>query len=129
MDVLKNVVETGSGRLCRRLLRCVALVWFALGAAALAAEEVPGSGPLGAKGQDTADVVVDGYVILKVRGVAAFPAEKRAREIAQRIVIAAADDRIAPGDIRLAAEDDRTVLTAGEQYLFDLVDPDAELEG
>ena len=78
---------------------------------------------------DSADVVVDGHVILKVRGVAAIPAEKRARTIAERIVTATADEDIAPGDVKLLAKDDRTEITAGGQLLLYLFDFDADLEG
>ena len=38
---------------------------------------------------DHAEVLVDGQVILNVRGVEAFPAQQRAKEIARRIVAAA----------------------------------------
>jgi small-conductance mechanosensitive channel len=77
----------------------------------------------------SADVIVDGHVILRVRGVAAFPANTRAEQIAQRIVAAAEDERIAAGDITGVEKDDRTQIDAGGKRLLDLVDADAELAG
>lgn len=122
MEMFERVIRPERRDLGRRLLVCVALLWLSIRAVALAAEGA-------ADRLDAADVVVDGRVVVKVRGVAAFPAEKRAREIADRIVVAAADESIVPGDIRLVPKDDRTEITAGDQHLLDLIDPDAELEG
>ena len=118
----------GAGHWLRSLVWAT-LVWGSLGTAALATEVSAPDGSTLPDAQDAADVVVDGHVILKVRGVAAFPAEKRAREIAGRIVKAADDERIAPGDIKLTDKGDRTEVAAGDQYLFFLFDPDAEIEG
>jgi small-conductance mechanosensitive channel len=81
------------------------------------------------EGTQSADVIVDGHVILRVRGVAALPANTRAEQIAQRIVAAAEDERIAAGDITSVEKDDRTQIDAGGKRLLDLVDADAELAG
>lgn len=49
---------------------------------------------------DHAEVLVDGQVILNVRGVEAFPAKQRAKEIARRIVAAARDPAIPADAVR-----------------------------
>jgi small-conductance mechanosensitive channel len=77
---------------------------------------------------ELADVVVDGRLVMTVRGTASFPAARRAAEIKQRIIAAARDDRIAPDSVTVRVEDDRIVLLAGDRPLLDLFDADAEVE-
>ncbi|QQS54371.1 MAG: mechanosensitive ion channel [Candidatus Competibacteraceae bacterium] len=85
--------------------------------------------PLAASKYERAEVLVDGRAILSVRGVEAFPAQKRAEEIAGRIVTAARDPTIPAGAVRTEDKGDRTDLHAGDRFLFNLFDIDAELEG
>jgi len=96
---------------------------------ALVANADEGPQPTPAGTADSADVVIDGHVILRVRGVSAFPANTRAEQIAQRIIAAAEDNRIAAGDITLVEKEDRTEIDAGGKRLFDIFDADAELAG
>ena len=74
---------------------------------------------------DHADVLVDGRAILNVRGVEAFPAQQRAKEIARRIVAAAQDSTIPADAVRTENKSDRTTLRAGEHFLLTLIDADA----
>lgn len=78
---------------------------------------------------DTADVKLDGQVILKVRGIASFPADRRAAEISERIRAFAADGSIAPGDVTIEDKGNRTRIQSGGRLVLDLVDADAEVEG
>lgn len=102
----------------------IAALWVLLSAGALAAE---GEDP--AAVADVAEVLIDGNAILRVRGVAAFPAKKRAAAIRARIIAAAEDETIAAGDITLEHHDDNTTVRAGDRYLLELIDADAALEG
>ena len=77
----------------------------------------------------TADVTLDGRVILRVRGISSFPAERRAAEIRGRIKAIAADPGIAPGDITLEEKGSLTVIMAGGRLALGLADVDAEVEG
>jgi small-conductance mechanosensitive channel len=77
---------------------------------------------------ELADIIVDGRLVMTVRGTASFPAARRAKEIEQRIISAARDDRIATDDVRIEVKDDRTLLLAGDRVLMDLFDADAEVE-
>ncbi len=77
---------------------------------------------------DHAEVSVDGRIILSVRGVEAFPAQQRAKKIADRIVATARDPAIPAGAVRTEDKGDRTDLRAGDHFLFSLIDPDAALE-
>ena len=82
------------------------------------------------KGQvELADVVVDGLLVMQVRGSAAFPAARRAAEIKQRIIEAAQDARLPTDAVTIEAAEDRTLLLAGERLLLDIFDADAEVEG
>ena len=78
---------------------------------------------------DTAAVVIDGHEILTVRGIAVFPAERRAREIRRAIIAVAEDETIPSVAVTLEEKDDRTDITAGERFLLDLFDEDAALDG
>jgi len=68
--------------------------------AAGAAGEPQGSMEYRAAVLDSARVVVDGRVILEVRGTSAFPALQRADKIRKAIITVADDDKLPPGDIR-----------------------------
>jgi hypothetical protein len=67
---------------------------------------------------ETADVIVDGRLILKVRGATAFPAERRAAEIRQLIIAAAKDKSISPDAVILKEKEDRTLLMSGNHLLI-----------
>jgi small-conductance mechanosensitive channel len=105
------------------------LLWASCVAVVHAAGGQQGEAQSGIGGIDTAAVVVDGREILTVRGIAAFPAERRAREIRKAIIAVAEDETIPSGAITLQEKDDRTDITAGERFLLDLFDEDAALDG
>jgi hypothetical protein len=75
-----------------------------------------------------ADVLVDGALVMQVRGTASFPAARRAEEIADNIIAAARDPNIPVDAVTIREEDDRTVLLAGDRFLADVFETDAEIE-
>ena len=79
--------------------------------------------------QPTADVVLDGRVLLRVRGVSALPAEQRAQNIAERIAAAAGDPAISADTVQVTESEDRSAILAGDRPLMVVVDADASLEG
>lgn len=78
---------------------------------------------------DAANVVVNGEVLFKVRGVTAFPAQKRAQLITQRIEKLADDGGFDPASLAIAEEADRSVIRAGNTVVVAIYDEDAHLEG
>jgi len=65
-----------------------------------------------------------------VRGVPAFPAERRAKEIAEKIKTLAADETIDADALRMeSGADGRVRFYMGDTFQFALVEVDAELEG
>lgn len=68
--------------------------------------------------QPTADVVLDGRVLLRVRGVSALPAEQRAQNIAERIAAAAGDPAISADTVQVTESEDRSAILAGDRPLF-----------
>ena len=96
---------------------------------AVAAGEGGGAGQAPGVQTDTADVTLDGRVILKVRGISSFPAQRRAAEIMERIRDIAADASIPPGEITLQDKGDRTTILARDRWALDIIDADAEVEG
>jgi len=105
------------------------LLWASCVAIVHAAAEQKGGEPSDAGGFDTVEVVVDGRVILTVRGMSAYPARRRAREIEKAIIAVADDEGISPDLITLEEKGDRTLIMAGKHFMLDLFDEDAELEG
>lgn len=79
---------------------------------------------------DSAQVRVDGQLLFHVRGIAAYPAERRAGEIAAKIKALAADETIAPDSLRMeTGADGRKMFYLGETFQFGLFEADAEIEG
>ena len=78
---------------------------------------------------ETVPVIIDHMTLFPVRGIRAYPAEERARAVAERIRKVASDQSI-PVDALTAVEADTTTnLVAGTQLIMKIVDADAALEG
>jgi small-conductance mechanosensitive channel len=75
-----------------------------------------------------ATVIIDGEPLFVVRGVSALPAERRAREIADRIRTVAANRTIATSAITLEDQPGATWIVAGGSRLMGVSDADAALE-
>jgi small-conductance mechanosensitive channel len=79
--------------------------------------------------QPTAPVVLDGVTLFRVRGVSAYPAGRRAAEIADRIA-ALASDRTIPAESLVVRETAlASDLVAAGRKMLSLLDADARLEG
>ncbi|RLQ22619.1 mechanosensitive ion channel family protein [Seongchinamella sediminis] len=77
----------------------------------------------------SAPVVVDGHVLLQVRGIAAVPADSRADSISDALIEAADNPEIDPDDASLVTRDDGGVeLRFGGQRVATLFAVDAALE-
>ena len=76
----------------------------------------------------TAPVVLDGAVLLRVRGVSSFPAPARARQIGVQIAKVASDRTIPPDSLRIVEEDGLTRLVAGSLPIMTVAEGDASLE-
>ena len=77
---------------------------------------------------NVAPVIVDGETVLRVRGVTAFPAEKRADLIAGRIRAIAADRSISTSMLRIEETEDLSRILAGKQLVMVITDADARIE-
>lgn len=73
-------------------------------------------------------VEIDGNVLLRVRGLSALTAEKRAAAIAARIKALAADASVPPDAIQRVEIESGTALVAGSQRLMVVLEADAKLE-
>ena len=102
-----------------------ALAW----AAAAGAADVRTQGPE-ADDEVSVEVVVDGAVLFRVRGTSAFPAEKRAQLVAERIVALAADPGFKREDLRIdESQPGVAQVMAGNTRMMAIHAADAELEG
>ncbi len=75
-----------------------------------------------------ASVIVDGRLVLKVRGVSSYPANERAQAVRSRILAAAGDKSFSVENLKVVNESDRSSLYAGDKLLLSIFDVDAELE-
>ncbi|UCD46922.1 MAG: mechanosensitive ion channel [Deltaproteobacteria bacterium] len=108
------------------LLVAAVLLFPVLSGAQSLEERIPGTGagPV----LETAPVKLDGKVLFSVRGVTAYPAETRAKEISRRIRALARDERFSPQALRVVESADRSDIYAGDRFVFALVDADARVE-
>lgn len=113
----------------RRLLIAVLLCSVPVNCA-MAAEEsgVPSAVEGGMVETPRAPVVLDGKTLFLVRGISAFPAERRASEIAARIEALAANPGFDPTTLKISAQPDVTMIAAGNQRVIAIFDADAVLE-
>lgn len=76
----------------------------------------------------TAPVVVDGTTLFRVRGVSAYPAERRAAEIAEHIRAVAANRDYSPERLTTEESPGGTRIMANQQPIMMIYDADARLE-
>jgi small-conductance mechanosensitive channel len=107
-----------------------ALFLFAAAAAAQppAAAAGPPAEPDPEVAHATAPVVVDGATLFRVRGSSGYPAEERARRIAERIVEVARVPSIAPEAVRAEPSEGLFNVTAGDRVLLVVTAADARVE-
>jgi hypothetical protein len=77
---------------------------------------------------ETAPVMIDEMRLFTVRGIAAFPAEERARAITRRIVEIASDPKISTDSLKVLVRPDCTEIAAGGIIITRVFDADADLE-
>jgi small-conductance mechanosensitive channel len=109
-------------------LRFISLA-FALSAVA-AGQEAPGTDAPGLQEDAVrqARVVIDGETLFSVRGVTAYPAERRAREIAARITALAANRDISPESLTIEDHPPGVWIKGAGQRILTVFDEDAALE-
>ena len=77
----------------------------------------------------TAAVTIDGRIVFPVRGVSAYPAEKRAANIEARIVAVADDAGVATQRIRIVDSEHASEIVADQHRLVSIFDADGSIEG
>jgi len=77
---------------------------------------------------ETAPVRIDDMILFSVQGIRAFPAEERAKAIAQRIRQAAADPKITTDTLKTVVTATGTDIVAGKIHIARVFDADAALE-
>jgi small-conductance mechanosensitive channel len=76
----------------------------------------------------TAPVVFDDVVLFRVRGVSSFPADTRARAIADRLMAVAADSSVSVASMRVAEIEGIRRILAGDRLIVSITTADASLE-
>jgi small-conductance mechanosensitive channel len=117
-----------------RTLVALSFVWvLTLAPLALAADDRPAGENQSQSadseaGAPSAPVVIDGRTLFRVRGSSAFPAERRAAGIAERIKAVAADRTVSPDAVRTVETEMGTAIVAGRERVMVVLDADARLE-
>jgi small-conductance mechanosensitive channel len=76
----------------------------------------------------TAPVEIDGNILFRVRGVSAYPAEKRAAAIKDRILGFARDPEFRTDMLQTLESEGATKIMAGDQPIVSVLDADAKIE-
>jgi small-conductance mechanosensitive channel len=120
----------GLPRLIPAIVAAACLAWFLSTPAGAAAADSPPVPTATEEADETAvaPVVVDGITLMRVRGVSAFPADKRAEAIARRIRTLAADRSFSTGALRVEESEGLSRVLAGGQLVMGVSDADARLE-
>jgi len=77
----------------------------------------------------TADVLIDGQTVLRVRGIKGAGAELRATAISERIVRFASDPYFNPASINVIESDISSDIVSSDNILMSVFDLDAQAEG
>jgi small-conductance mechanosensitive channel len=122
-----NLLSSGAaGNLTRRTaLAFLALVLPVLPSMAADAPDNAASKEESTHEVPRAPVILDGRTLFLVRGASAFPAERRAAEVAARIEALAANPTFDPGTLKISASPDVTLIAAGNQRVIAIFDADA----
>jgi small-conductance mechanosensitive channel len=112
----------------RRFHASIVVAWALTGSLAIAQESaVP---PEVAASTDTFSWVrIDGRPVIGLRGIATYPAQRRAEEVKNRILAVANDPAIAPADIHVIAGSASADVVAGPRSIVSALDADATVEG
>lgn len=78
---------------------------------------------------NSAEVKVDGRLLFYVSGISSFKAPHRAEIISKRISEAAADQAVNSDSVKLVPGTDRISIYAGEHFIVNVFDIDANAEG
>jgi len=108
---------------------CCSLSANAASGPPVAASDTPAfTSPPSLSKQSVAAVVLDGRELFLVRGVSAYPANKRAAEIAARIEELAADPSVSPDSLRTEQLPDRIAVMSDHGTILNVFREDAQLE-
>jgi small-conductance mechanosensitive channel len=75
-----------------------------------------------------APVTIDGHILFLVRGISAYPADQRAREIQNRITAIAADRSVTPASLTVDDQADASFIMAGRQRVMAALEEDGAQE-
>jgi len=78
---------------------------------------------------EVSPVIVDGLELFKIRGIRSYPAERRAREIQDRIVEIAKDPKITLDSLQQVPETTMIRIVAEDKIILSVFDADAKLDG
>ena len=112
-------------RLDQSLLLLLLMLWLPPAWANLA----DGRGMAPGQEVQTAPVIVNGEVLFTTIGIEAYPASRRAREIAERIETLAKDNSVDPAEIAIKEENNWLALYLADERIISLLKEDVQFVG
>jgi len=122
--MIPNIARARPGSVQAAIALAAFMVPMLVAAAAPALQTAPEL----AEAIERAPVILDGGELFKLRGVSSFPAEQRARAVAERIKAIADDESIPISELRVVDAHDRTTVLAGKRNVVAVYDADARAE-
>jgi small-conductance mechanosensitive channel len=109
-----------------KCLLCLAVLIATFSSQLMAQQQAPPPDPTGVS---VAPVIIDGNKLFRVRGMASYPATRRATTIRQRIIDLASDESFDTAQLIISNDEpNRTTVLSGDRELFSIFDEDAALE-
>lgn len=109
----------------RHLHASLAIAWALIGSAAVAQEPAAATDPAVA----VSWVRIDGRPVIGLRGIPTYPSQRRAAEVADRIIAVANDPTFDPATLRVFVRPSSADVMAGPRAIVSALDADANAEG
>jgi small-conductance mechanosensitive channel len=127
---MNKMNSVASQSICSRRAGLLVFITLLLmtAASAILAQDSPNGPARPPDRAHVASVVIDGRLVLQVRGVSSYPASERAHSVRAHILEAARDKSFSVENLKIVQEPDRSSVYAGDKLLLSVFDVDAELE-
>jgi small-conductance mechanosensitive channel len=128
-NTLRGQVKPSSRSSAKTMMILLWLIFSLIGAGVSAGPQEAKAPPPDGASRETAPVILDDFLLFRVRGTKGFPAEERAGRILERIKKIADDPHIRTDSIEAVESEHSTDIMAEGREIVSVFDADASLEG
>jgi small-conductance mechanosensitive channel len=121
-------VQENGGVMAKKIMIYLSLTLFLMAVQASFAQSGSQTQESEAVETEQAPVMIDDFLVFHVRGIRAYPAKERAREIAKRIKRIAANRQIKTDDIVVVETELMSDIVVGNERIVAIYDADSSLE-